>query len=104
VTTPVDYASPIACRKHSFFSVLSVGMSLVTVGWLGYVQFARPRYHQGGPFWVALWEWSLVPGAITLLLAIIGILQGRRKRWLSFVAMAIVFLAYLLLPPPSNFA
>jgi hypothetical protein len=103
-STPLDYAPRVDRRKRSFQGFLPVTMALVTVGWLGYVQFARPRYHQGGPLWEVLWEWSLLPGAITVLLAIPGLRRQRRNRWASVAAIAIVLVAYVLLSPPNNFA
>ena len=99
---PLHYAARVERRKHSFFSMIAVAVSVLTVGWLWYVQFVRPRYKQGGPLWEALWEWSLLPGIMTVLLAIAGLHQESRKRWLSFVAIAITVLAYLLLSPPNN--
>ena len=100
----LDYAPPTLRRGHSFYSVLSLVMAGVTVGWLYYVQYVRPRYHQGGPLWEALWQWASLPGSIGVVLAIIGLSQSSRKRILSVVALAIIVLAYLLLPPPNNFA
>lgn len=79
-------------------------MALVTVGWLCYVQFQRPRYHQGGPFWEALWDNAMWPGGIGLALAVVGLIQNSRKRVLSIVAIVVIVLAYVLLPPPMNFA
>jgi hypothetical protein len=79
-------------------------MALVTVAWLYYVQFERPRYHMGGPFWEALWDNAGWPGGIGLVLAVVGLIQTSRKRVLSIVAIVIIVLAYILLPPPMNFA
>src|SRR5207249_685114 len=102
--TPLDYAGHSLRRRHSFYSCASVVMALVTVAWLYYVQFERPRYHQGGPFWEALWDNSIWPGGIGLTLAVVGLIQNSRKRILSIVAIVIIVLAYTLLPPPLNFA
>jgi hypothetical protein len=100
----LDYAPPALRRRHSFYSILSLALAALTVGWLWYVEFVRPKYHQGGPLWEVLWDWSWLPGTLGFLLAIIGLHQESRKRWLSVVAMVVIVLAYLLLPPPKNFA
>lgn len=58
----------------------------------------------GGPFWEALWDNVGWPGGIAVFLAIAGLFQTSRKRGLSIVAIVVTVLAYLLLPPPYNFA
>jgi hypothetical protein len=81
-----------------------MAMAVLTVAWLYYVQFERPRYHMGGPFWQALWDTSWLPGGIGLLLAAVGLIRNSRKRVLSLVAIVVIVLAYALLMPPMNFA
>ena len=64
----------------------------------------------GGPFWRALWDNEAWPGGIGLVLAAVGLVQdsldsrGSRKGILSIIAIAVIVLAYLLLPAPMNFA
>jgi hypothetical protein len=100
----LDYARRYLPRRHSFFSCASLGMALLTVVWLSYVQFSRPRYHMGGTFWKALWENSAWPGGIGIALAGLGLIQKDRVRVLSVVAIVVIVLAYVLLMPPLAFA
>lgn len=100
----LDYAGRASKPRHSIFGAAAVAMAGLTVGWLLYVQFARPRFHQGGPIWEALWRWALLPGLIGLVLAVVGVARGGRKRFVSILAIVVIVLAYLLLPPPLNFA
>ena len=100
----LDYAPRSLRPRHSFYSILSLAMAVVVVAWLYYVEFCRPRYHMGGPFWEALWSNAFWPGGIGIGLAVVGLLQAGRKRALSIVAIAIIVLAYILLAPPNNFA
>jgi len=79
-------------------------MAIVVVAWLYYVEFSRPRWHEGGPFWQALYENAGWPGGIGIVSAIIGLMQKDRRRSLSIVAIAIIVLAYIVLAPPENFA
>lgn len=101
---PLDYAGPSLRRCHSFYSWASLVMAVVTVAWVYYVQFERPPYHMGGPFWETLWDNALWPGGIGLALAAVGLSQRSRKRVLSIVAIVANALAYVLLTPPMNFA
>jgi len=101
---PLDYAPHSLRRRHSFYSCAALVMALVSVAWLCYVQFARPRYHMGGPFWEALWDNAGWPGGIGLALALVGLIQNSRKRILSIVAIGVIVLAYVLLAPPMAFA
>lgn len=100
----LDYARRSLRPRHSFYSCLALVMSGVTVAWMWYLSYCHPRYHQGGPFWEALFDNMLWPGGITMALAVIGLIQNSRKRKLSIVAIVVTVLAYLLLVPPMNFA
>lgn len=104
--TPIalDYAQHSLRPRHSFYSCDSLAMAFVTVVWLYYVQFERPRHHMGGPFWSALWSNSEWPGGIGLILAVVGFIQNSRKRILSIVAIIAIVVAYVLLMPPVQFA
>ena len=101
---PVDYASTPLRPSNSFCGVLSLAMAALTVAWLAYVEFCRPRYHEGGPFWHALWSNVLWPGGIGMALAVVGLLQPSRKRVPRIVAIVIIVVAYVVLAPPYNFA
>jgi hypothetical protein len=101
---PLDYATPSPRRRQSTYGWLAITMAVVSIGWLGYVQFARPRYHEGGPLWRALWQSYWLPGGIGLALALAGLVQEGRKRSASILAIILIVLAYFLLPPPNNFA
>jgi hypothetical protein len=99
----LEYAPQDARQPHAGFSVLSLAAAVLTIPWLTYVQFVRPKYHQGGPLWQALWEWSVLPGVLGFVLAIAAVLQPGRHR-LSVVAIIVIVLAYIMLMPPTNFA
>jgi hypothetical protein len=101
---PLNYAPRSLRLRHSFFSCASMAMAVLTVAWLYYVQYERPRYHMGGPFWKALWDTSWLPGGIGLVLAAVGLIQNSRTRVLSVVAIVVIVLAYVLLMPPLHFA
>jgi hypothetical protein len=106
---PLDYAtSSPTSRRHSFFSCLSLVMAGVANLWLGYV---RSCFGSGPPHWaaldplgVALYETSILPGTISIALAVLGILQRDRKRTLSYYALALDAMVYVLLYPPLNCA
>ena len=100
----LNYA-PRAWRSgHSFYSILSLAMAFVVIAWLYFVEFERPRSHQGGPLWEALWENASWPGGIGIGCAVLGLLQTGRKRSLSIVAIVIIVIAYIILSPAANFA
>lgn len=108
---PLEYVTvPMAPTRHSFFSCLSLVMAVVANAWLMYVMSC---FGSGPPHWqaissnplgVALYETHPVPGVISVILAIMGILHRGRKRTLSYYALALDGLVYLLLTPPMNFA
>ena len=89
---------------QSTYGWMAIAMAVVSFGWLWYVQFVRPRYHYGGPLWRVLWELYWLPGGIGVALAFGGLVQEGRRRTTSVVAIALIVLAYVLLPPPNNFA
>jgi 8-oxo-dGTP pyrophosphatase MutT (NUDIX family) len=103
---PTDaHAPPALGPRHSFFGMLALIMAGVTILWLGYIHpFGTPHYLVRDPLWVTLYENFQWPGYIGLGLAVVGLIQSRRKRILNIIAIIIIVLEYVLLFPPFNFA
>ena len=108
---PLEYTNAAkAPPRHSFYSCLSLVMAVVANAWLLYV---RSCFGSGPPHWqaissnplgVTLYDNYLVPGVISVILAMVGILHRGRKRTLSYYALALDATVYILLFPPMNFA
>lgn len=108
---PLEYTRAATVPpRHSFYSCLSLAMAILANGWLMYV---RSCFGSGPPHWqaissnplgVALYDNYLVPGVISVILAIMGILHRGQRRTLSYCALALVAMVYILLYPPMNFA
>lgn len=108
---PLGYArggTPLS--GHSFYSCLSLAMVAVANVWLLYVGScfgSGPPHRQAisaNPLGIALYNTYPVPGIISVVLAVVGILHRGRKRTFSYCALALDALIYLLLMPPMNFA
>lgn len=99
-----EYASRSLRVRHSFYSCLSVVMAGVTVGWLCFVYYGHSRWHGGGAVWEALFDCSSWPGVLALGAGVMGLIQSSRKRWLSFVGMAVTVGAYWVWSVSFNFA
>lgn len=106
--SPLGYAKRIDPPRHSFYSCLSLVMAVVANVWLLYVRSCfgpgPPHLQALGPLGTALCDTFPVPGIISFVLAMAGILHHGRKRTLSYYALALDALVYLLLTPPMNLA
>lgn len=105
---PLEYARVTPPCRHSFYSCLSLGMAIVANVWLLYVRSCfgsgSPHFAAVSPFGVALCDTFPVPGIISVLLAILGMLHRGRKRTLSYYALGLDATVYILLFPPMNLA
>ena len=102
----LDYAAVSPSSKGSLFGFVALVMACVTAVWLGipYLYWAGKvpwtYYDQhGGPLGETLEATGLWPVAITAVVAIVGLLQPRRRRWPSVVALAIIVWACFGLTP-----
>jgi hypothetical protein len=70
---------------------------LCRTGALRWCPFAEQR---GGPLGMVLADWSFLPAVVTIVLALIGFVQPRRRRrWLGVIAIATVCVAFPILMP-----
>jgi MYXO-CTERM domain-containing protein len=104
----LDYAASNAPILTAGFSKLSLAMAVVTVFWLavpylcwtGMLNWGPFAPQRGGPIGEALADDSLWPIGITVLLAVAGFFQRRRRRrWLGAIAIVVVCVAFPVLMP-----
>lgn len=104
----LEYAVPNAPILTAGFSKLSLAMAAITVAWLaipylcwtGALNWGPFAPQRGGPIGEALARDSLWPVGITMLLAVAGFFQPRRRRrWIGAVSIAVVCVAFPMLMP-----